>query len=183
MIGCVFLHLLFYVIVGATFLKDFELFHDDVTLLMHAGNLSNICLEIRRYEKNFIIGHDNEDFVKVLEYINEAQETLPKVIDDLKIMPQPAHLQDLTTKLNAYKQNFQKQRSSGMEISEKSLRERVRHLGQDLVNITEDLVSFEQRKMTDFIVKFKGRVAKAVSFLFFSQRSPSPFSTQSSLSL
>ena len=82
MTGCFCLYLLFYIIVGATFFRDFEIFNDDVTLLMHAGNLSNICLEIRRYEKNFIIRHDNEDFVKVIEYVNKAQETVPQVVDD-----------------------------------------------------------------------------------------------------
>ena len=168
MSGCLCLHLLFYIIVGATFLKDFEMFNDDVTLLMHAGNLSNICLEIRRYEKNFIIRHDNEDFTKVLEYINEAQEALPQVIDDLKIMPQPAHLEDLSTKLNAYEQNFQvfkKECSSSKSADKCPSQKTVRRLGQDLVNITEDLVSFEQRKMAEFIEKFKSRVTKAIFFL------------------
>jgi len=51
MIACFCLHLLSYIIVGVTFLKDFNMFNDDITLLMHAGNLSNITLEIRRYEK------------------------------------------------------------------------------------------------------------------------------------
>ena len=32
---------------------------------------------------------------------------------------------------------------------------RVRSLGQELVNITEDLVLFEQQKMTEFIANFK----------------------------
>ena len=44
MMGCFCLHLFFYIIIGVTFLKDFELFNDDITLLMHAGNLSNIAL-------------------------------------------------------------------------------------------------------------------------------------------
>ncbi len=69
MIGCFCLHLFFYVVVGVLFIKDFEMFKDEVSLLTHAGNLSNICLEIRRYEKNFIIRRDNEDFKRVIEYL------------------------------------------------------------------------------------------------------------------
>ncbi len=168
MIGCFCLHLLFYLIVGITFLKDFAMFNDDVTLLMHAGNLSNICLEVRRYEKNFIIRHTNEDFVKVLEYVNKAQQFVPQVIEDLKIMPQPTHLQNLQVKLSTYKKTFEEFKiacNSGELVEVDFLREKVRELGQDLVNITEDLVLFEQQKMTHFIKKVNGRLLKAVLFL------------------
>jgi two-component system, NtrC family, sensor kinase len=168
MIGCFCLHLLFYIIVGSTFLKDFDMFHEDVTLLMHAGNLSNISLEIRRYEKNFIIRHDNDDFIKVLGYIDEAQQFVPQVIDDLKTMPQPSHLQDLTAKLTAYEEHFKDFKetcTSAKDAIVCPLREEVRALGQDLVTITEDLVLFEQNKMTAFIEKFTSRVVNAIFFL------------------
>jgi len=168
MIGCFCLHLTFYIIVGITFLKDFNMFNDDVTLLMHAGNLSNISLEIRRYEKNFIIRRDDSDFTKVLEYIDEAQQFVPQVIDDLQIMPQPTHLEDLTAKLTVYKGVFieyKKNCTLGQNVAICPLREKVRSLGQDLVSITEDLVLFEQNKMTAFIEKFTIRLGKTVLFL------------------
>ena len=168
MLGCLCLHLLFYIVAGATFLKDFEMFNDDVTLLMHAGNLSNICLEIRRYEKNFIIANDNEDFTKVLEYINEAEQLVPQVVDDLKIMPQPTHLQDLTANLKAYKKTFQDFKEKCVdeqETTDCALRDKVRSLGQNLVNVTENLVLFEQHKMTTFIANFKRLLFKAVLFI------------------
>ncbi len=168
MIGCFCLHLSFYVIVGFIFIKDFEVFNDDINLLMHAGNLGNLSLEIRRYEKNFIIRHNDEDFTKVLEYINEAQEAVPQVLDDLKIMPQSAHLNDLTTKLNEYElafQGFRKECSSGESVSRCPLRDTVRSLGQDLVTITEDLIRFEQHKMTNFISRFKSRLVNTIFFL------------------
>ena len=168
MIGCFCLHLLFYIIVCVTFLKDFELFHDDITLLMHAGNLSNICLEIRRYEKNFIIRQDNDDFIKVFEYIQKAQEFIPQVIDDLKIMPHPPYLQDFKAKLTAYKKaftEFEAYCSPDQKISACLLREQVRKLGKDLVKISEDLVKFEQDKMNTFIAKFKKRLFHAVFLL------------------
>jgi len=168
MIGCFCLHLIFYIIVGVTFLKDFNLFNDDVTLLMHAGNLNNISLEIRRYEKNFIIRHNNNDFSKVLEYIDEAQQFVPQVIDDLKIMPQPTHLEDLTAKLTVYEEAFKElKKKCTFEQDDVvcPLLEQVRSLGQELVCITDDLVLFEQNKMTAFIAKFTIQLGKTVLFL------------------
>ena len=168
MIGCFCLHLAFYIIVGITFLKDFNLFNDDITLLMHAGNLSNISLEIRRYEKNFIIRHNNADFNKVIEYVDEAQQFVPQVIDDLQIMPQPTHLDDLRAKLTAYEETFKEFKRKctfEQDTVAYSLQEKVRILGQDLVNITENLVLFEQNKMTAFIEKFTIRLGKTIIFL------------------
>lgn len=168
MISVFCLHLFFYIIVGVILFKDFDLFNDDVTLLIHAGNLSNIALEIRRYEKNFIIRHDNEDFSKVLEYVQKAQEEIPSVIEDLKIMPYPTHLQSLTDKLTAYKESFKsfkKECIPVMDIDECPAQVTVRSLGQELVNITENLVQYEQQKMTNFIANLKHQLKEAVIYL------------------
>lgn len=168
MIVCFCMLLFFYIIVGITFLKDFKLFSEDVNLLMHAGNLSNICLEIRRYEKNFIIRQDKEDFIKALEYVKEAQETVPKVIGELRIMLPSSHLQDLSTNLESYKHYFlifKNECSPGMNIDECPSLESLRFLGQKLVTITEDLVRYEQQKMNDFIAQFRSRLLKTIVFL------------------
>ncbi len=168
MIGCFCLHLFFYIVVGITFLKDFDMFNDDVTLLMHAGNLSNLCLEIRRYEKNFIMNHDNDDFDRVIEYVNEAQQAVPQVIVDLKILRQPTHLQDFMTKLTSYKESFLSYKMRCRVETNATMcpsREKLRKRGQELVTITENLVLFEQEKMTTFLKMFRVRGVKATLFL------------------
>ena len=169
MIGCFCMHLIFYIIVGATFIKDFKLFSDDVTLLIHAGNLSNICLEIRRYEKNFVIRRDDDDFNKALEYIHEAEEFVPQVINDLEIIQNPMHLESLTAKLLAYKMNFMGIKDNNTcysvtDITECPSWEKIRDLGQDLVGISENLVFYEQEKMNDFIENFKVLVLETTAF-------------------
>ncbi len=168
MLGCFCLHFVFYIIVGGIFFKDFALFSDDITLLTHASNLSNITLEIRRYEKNFIMRHDKADFDTVLKYINEAQQLVPQVTDDLKIMPQPSHLQDITAKLAAYEDNFKKFEKICKTVKDTDvcpLRKKVRRLGHRLVNITKDLVIFEQNKMNVFVETFTVDLIKTVFFL------------------
>ena len=74
MIFCFFLYLIFYGVYGSIFINDFNTFSEDVSHLIHAGKLNNICLEIRRYEKNFIIRHEKEDFQRVVEYLNEVKK-------------------------------------------------------------------------------------------------------------
>lgn len=168
MIGCFCLHILFHVVVGITFLTDFKLFNDDVNLLMHASNLSNICLEIRRYEKNYLIGHDKENFERVLGYINAAQVAVSKVVDDLKIMVHPEELKDFPAKLTAYKENFMDLKNNyttQIEIIQSPARLKIRDLGQEMVNMTEKLVLDEQQNMKEYISNFNNRLAEAILFL------------------
>jgi len=168
MICCFCLHLLFHIIVGITFLKDFRLFNDDVNLLIHAGNLSNICLEIRRYEKNFLIRHNDKDFQKVLNYITEAEKSVTQVHNDLEVMVQPLQLTNFTTNLGKYKRYFidiKDNCSTDTDINNCPSRLIVRNLGQDLVAISENLVLREQQNMREFIKKFNNRLAEAIFFL------------------
>jgi signal transduction histidine kinase len=156
MIACFSLQLIFFIVIGLTFLKDFKIFQEDVTLLMHAGNLSNICLEIRRYEKNFIIGHNEEDFHTA------------GIMKELAIMPHPAHLSSLTSKLKEYRTSFESYRSNcTKDTNDIKCESRVtlRSLGQDIVQISEDLVEFEQDKMIAFISNFTTQLLRSVAFL------------------
>lgn len=167
MIGCFTLHFTFYIFLGVTFLKDFELFNEDVSLLMQAGNLSNICLEIRRYEKNFIIRHDEQDFHTVLGYIQEAIQYVPSIVNDLKILPHPPYLNDLSTKLAEYRNTFQsyKQDCPKNNSIECASQVKLRTLGQELVIISEGLVKLEQQKMTDFIKTIRKQLFSSLVFL------------------
>ena len=168
MIGCLCLHLIFYIIAGVTFIKYFKMFNDDVTLLMHAGNLNTISFKIRCYEKNFIISHDSKIFSRAIKYIEEAQQFIPRVINGLEIMPPPKHLEILSVKLKAYKENFQglqRECTSEKDFIDCPLREKVHALGQDIVTITGNLVQFEQDQMTTFIENLTGQLVKAILFL------------------
>ncbi len=170
MIGIFCLHLLFYTIFGIILFKDFDLFKEEVSLIMHAGNLSNICLEIRRYEKNFIIRNDEEDYRTALRYVDKAMEYIPKVKNDLKIVQHPVSLQDITIKLAEYKDILQKFHNQCASVSNnrkcKHI-ESLRILGHDFVTITEELVEIEQEKMLGMIFFFKKQLVIFILIFIF----------------
>jgi two-component system NtrC family sensor kinase len=168
MICCVCLYITFAAVYGVTFLKDFRVFNEDVSLLMHAGNLSNICLELRRYEKNFIIRHDEEDFRRVGEYVDKAQKYVPEVKNDLLLIPHPLYLEDLQKVLADYEKIFyvfKRECTPESSDSECTPRVTLRQLGQDLVSITKELVLYEQQKMTAFIDNFRDRLLLSIAIL------------------
>lgn len=132
---------------------------------MHASNLSNICLEIRRYEKNFIIFHDEEDFRRVGEYVDEAQKYVPEVQNDLRLIQHPSYLEDLQKTLLDYEKTFHSLKTDcDLESSDLECTPRItlRNLGQKMVRITEELVQYEQQKMTSFILESRKLLFKSI---------------------
>jgi len=168
MFACLTLQLIFFVVLGLTFFKDFKMFHEDITLLIHASKLSNICLEIRRYEKNFIMRHDAKDFHTAVNYVEEAKSYITDIKNDLLIMPQPNHLNNLAAKLKQYKAALEYLKTQCTENTLKydcDSQKTLRLLGQDLVQISEDLVKLERHRMVDFISNFKTQLLRSVGFL------------------
>jgi len=162
------LYLLFYGVYGIVFLRDFNIFNEDISHLMHAGTLNNICLEIRRYEKNFIIRHDDGDFLRVIDYVGEAKKFIPTVQDNLQRVSHPDDLEVLEKVLVDYEQIFRAfkaectQDSGDIECRQLAA---LRNRGSELVRISDELVQFVQGKMTDFIDNFKSRLFQSVAIL------------------
>ena len=168
MILCFFLYLIFYGVYGSLFIRDFKIFNEDVSLLMQVGKLNNICLEIRRYEKNFIIRHDEGDLQRVVEYLNEAQKYIPQLKKNVRAVAQPDRLNQLQKTLLEYENTFSTFRTECMlESSDEDCLSRaaLREIGHELVSITDQLVQHEQRKMTDFVDSVRIRLFWAVAVL------------------
>jgi two-component system NtrC family sensor kinase len=168
MILCFFLYLIFYGVYGSLFIRDFKIFNEDVSLLMHVGKLNNICLEIRRYEKNFIIRHDEGDLQRVVEYLNEAQKYIPQLKKNVRAVAQPDRLNQLQKTLLEYENTFSTFRTECMlESSDEDCLSRaaLREIGHELVSITDQLVQHEQRKMTDFVDSVRIRLFWSVAVL------------------
>ncbi len=154
MIFCFFLYLIFYGVYGSIFINDFNTFSEDVSHLIHAGKLNNICLEIRRYEKNFIIRHEKEDFQRVVEYLNEVKKYILQLKKNIKVVAHPVHLKELEKTLSEYERTFLTFRTECMlESSDQECHSRLalRSVGHELVRITDELVQQEQKRMTGFV--------------------------------
>jgi len=165
MIFCFFLYLIFYGVYGSIFIRDFKVFTEDVSHLMRTGKLNNICLEIRRYEKNFIIRHDEEDFKRVVEYLNEVQEFIPQLKNNVAAVAHPRRLNELQRTLSKYEKTFFTFKTDCMlESSDQEChsRQTLRNLGHELVRITDELVQQEQGRMTDFVDDHRNLIIQSV---------------------
>ena len=160
MLGFFVLKLAFFISLGAFLYHDFEKFNVDVTILIRAIRLSNTCLEIRRYEKNYIMRSDLEDFLTAQKYINEAIEYLAFVQNDLN-RPEPEIVGKIETKLQQYRSAFKALKDNCDICSEHEIkllndnRDLLRKIGKDMIALSDEFVIFEQNKLSRFVQHFQ----------------------------
>jgi signal transduction histidine kinase len=70
-------------LINLMFLKDFDSFQTNVRMFEHASNISNVCLEIRRYEKNFAINKSLSDYQTTLEFVNQIIDYINTIKDGI----------------------------------------------------------------------------------------------------
>jgi len=146
-------------------LKNFDVFADDMARSLHAGKLTRICVDIRRYEERYFFHGRGEDFSKVIDCLAKAQKTAPRIIEGLKITPDSQYIYDLLGVLAEYKKNFEqieRDCTNGNDFNMCSQKKKVRAIGERLIALTDELVFFEQEKMIVFIKTFKGQLITAI---------------------
>jgi two-component system NtrC family sensor kinase len=118
-----------------------------------ADDLSNAILEIRRYEKNYLLYGSEEDLKENRRYIQLGLETLDKIAPEaknLKIAPQfPRFREDFL----AYGRLMEELPGSG--ASRAKVEEQLRERGKRLVDLSRHLVSFERQRILEIISTLK----------------------------
>ncbi len=167
-------YLVFFSWIVMFFMREFGIFQKDVQLMVHAGRLSNTCLEMRRYEKNYFIRDEATDFDTVLGYAQSAIDALPEIIAELGSAAYGNRLQEVELKLRQYRTAFEQYRLEREgcgrmgDPGECTALKEVRTLGQELVRLTEALVKDLQERMQKFIHDFTGQLVFYLSMLAIS---------------
>lgn len=167
------LYIFFYISLGFSFFKKFEEFNEDVTTLIHAIKLSNICLEIRRYEKNYIIRHSFEDYKTVQKYIKEANNYIDIVSTDLSENNShysnnaPYYLDKLSKKLLEYKLAFDDLHIVDVAQVESNIliQEKIHPIGVEIINISDEFINYGQNKRAEFIINAKMPIISSLALL------------------
>ncbi len=154
-----FSYLVIYLIFGSVVFADFAKFNEYVTLLIRSVKLSNICLEIRRYEKNYIINRNLDDYKTTKKYIDEALDYTNALVSDLKETAPPLLLHRLQTRLKGYSEVFSDFRISSATILPNDLPDRtrteIREQGKELIELSNELIVYEQETLKRFVSEAK----------------------------
>ncbi len=125
-----------------------------------ADDLSNLILEIRRYEKNYFLYDSDEDLKENRQYIQQCLEAVSKIAEDMKLLKGASQLNRIEEKLLLYGKLMQDiavcRRAGEYECAyeENQLREH----GKNLVELSKQLVRFEREKIFKIIKSLKSQL-------------------------
>jgi two-component system, NtrC family, sensor kinase len=131
------------------------------------SELFDAALEMRRFEKNYIIYKDKNDYLENLEYIERAEmilrenkDAIKKLSPDINILQMEKLLHDYKTSMKIYHERAKKDSVDGYIVEGK-----IRNYGKNLVDITENLSNAEKMYIQKLIVNAGNIRIASVGFL------------------
>lgn len=115
-----------------------------------ADDLSNIILEIRRYEKNFLLYGSTDDLVENKRYIKEGLKVLSTIAPEIKKLkgaPQLGFLEEGFVNYGNLMDQIAVCVVKGRQNCEDDLEDRLRVEGKNLVDRSISLVTFERERI------------------------------------
>jgi signal transduction histidine kinase len=125
-----------------------------VVLGQRATDLFNTVLEIRRFERNYFLHHQEADLEENGRYIQTAQDMLTANRADFSAITTLARLDELHALLGSYQRQMSAFATAGSRPLE-SYEPGVRALGQDVVAIAEDMAGSERRQIQTTLASFR----------------------------
>jgi len=123
-----------------------------------ADDLVEIILEMRRYEKNYLLYHSPADLQENLRQIDLGLETLQQFESEGKALKIRGYLTELAKELRAY-QILMKQFASGPGLVSTEQEEEMRERGKKLVDLSRRLVVFERQRIVEIINGLQAQLA------------------------
>jgi two-component system, NtrC family, sensor kinase len=116
-----------------------------------ADDLSNIILESRRYEKNYLLYGSVEDLQENRRYSRQGQDVLSRISPELRDLKGAQLLSRIEKELLAYGR-IMEAISHGVEPG---IEDQLREKGKSLVDLSQQLVSFERERILTIINTLK----------------------------
>ncbi len=172
LIGSLVLFLTLCIVISIAFFRDFRTFNKKTEVLDHVEKLHSLSLEIRTYERDFIIRSDMYDYDITLKHIDEIFNYLPVVNSSLNSVSHkvPDYINDtscmyrlkkFTEKLKEYRTNFikiaRRKNLTGQEDRLSYTAGLIQNMENDIISSSADLVACAQQEKNIFYRKTKMR--------------------------
>lgn len=142
---------------GLVSYTDLRTTEEKVEFLELAYNLHNIVLEVRRYEKNFLLYNKEEAFRENKKYLAQALETekiLMGKVDKYKVAPMLRELAEQTVAYEATMEQLSRQESFET-IQYTRLEDRLRDQGKQMTELSKSLADFERSQIHTILTVLK----------------------------
>ncbi len=130
--------------------EDLQIAKEKLEVVELAYTLNSIILEVRRYEKNFLLYGTEEalqENIRQLALALETEETISKMVTKFKAHPMLISLKQF---ILAYQKNIEllaEESSENKKVVHGELAEQLRYQGQEMTELSKELVSFEHNQI------------------------------------
>jgi two-component system, NtrC family, sensor kinase len=129
-----------------------------------ADDLREIVLEIRRYEKNYLLYGLAEDYQENRQYTQKALEVLATIVPEVQNLRVSSQMNTLKADLIEYQGLMEKLSKAGDrgQADRRGLEDQLRSRGKVLVDLSVKLVTFERHRIIEIISTLKTQLLTAV---------------------
>lgn len=130
------------------------------TFMEQAYLLDNIILEVRRYEKNYLLYNTPEALKEHRQYLTQAEEAIDVVYAQLSSLKATPLLKELEQLMKTYEDNFSELEKNRAEDSDKyqNLIGATRGLGKQMTEKSAQLLEFERVQLHSIFHELKTRM-------------------------
>jgi two-component system, NtrC family, sensor kinase len=130
-----------------------------------ADDLSNIILEVRRYEKNYLLYGLSQDLDENRAYLQQVMEILNKIapeVQGLKGAPLLNHLEKELAVYSGYMDRLALHGRQTEALKDPQIEELLRESGKSLVTLSQRLVAFERETILKIISTLKTQLISSL---------------------
>jgi signal transduction histidine kinase len=147
-------------VISYHYLRVIELKQDFVEI---ADDLRNVTLELRRYEKNYLLYGSAEDLKEHQHYIQVGLDILSKLDPDVKGLEGAPQVNLLRQEFLNYRKIMAEMTSRGEDQSiSHELEDQLRERGKRLVELSHQLADFERQKILKIIQRLKTQLLTSI---------------------
>ena len=134
-------------------------------LMEMADDLSNTILEVRRYEKNYLLYGHAADFDESLRYIDQARTMLTAMAADVRDGQARRAIAGLIAALDAYQARVLDLGSDGTAASPTQLLDALRQAGKDMVDLSLAIKNTERSRTLQLVATLKRQLLVSGVFI------------------
>lgn len=161
----VIIPVLLFAVIGVVSYNYLVRLEGTLSLMEMADDLSNIILEVRRYEKNYLLYGHAEDFNESLRYIDQARTMLAAMVEDVRDSRARRAIAGLSTALDTYQARVLGLGSEGTSDSPAQLLDDLRQAGKDMVDLSLDIKNTERSRTLHLVATLKRQLLVSGVFI------------------
>jgi len=147
-------------LIGIVAYRDLLRIDLKLRFVVSVRELHDTLLEVRRYEKNFLLYGLSEDHRATIDYLDQAKELFAKVQPDFRGLKGAIQLEKLQQQMESYGQLLKElvavteSQSPGLQQRDE-IEQQLRKTGKDLVDLSLNLANFEYSRIKQILQALK----------------------------